>query len=192
MTSRKIKVIAVTGMPGSGKSVFAEYANSKEYRTVVMGDVIRAAVIEKGLDPTPEMTRQTMVELRNELGETAVAYLTCKTINRMIEDGVSRIIIDGIRSKAEVEYFIEHLGEDFAILAIHVDPAIRYERLRLRARKDAPESFEDFSKRDDAELKLGLGETITFSNFIISNNGSLEEFKELSFDLLRELEKEED
>lgn len=191
MTSRNIKVIGVTGMPGSGKSMFADYANKKDYRTVVMGDVIRATVIENGFEPIPEMTQKTMIELRKEHGEAAVAFITCKVIDKLIEKGINKIIIDGIRSQAEAEHFREHLGDDFIIVAIHTDPILRYERLKLRGRTDAPVSEKDFSKRDEAELKLGLGETIAFSNYIISNNKTLEYFKKLSFELLNDLEKED-
>ena len=191
MTSHNIKVIGVTGMPGSGKSVFADYANEKNYHTVVMGDVIRATVIENGYEPIPEMTQKTMVDLRKEHGDAAVAFITCKVIDKLIEEGSYKIIIDGIRSQAEVEYFRKHLGDDFVIVAIHVDPSLRYERLKLRGRKDAPTSDEEFSKRDESELKLGLGETIAFSNYVISNNKTLEYFKELSIDLLNDLEKED-
>ena len=191
MTSHNIKVIGVTGMPGSGKSVFADYANEKNYLTVVMGDVIRATVIENGYEPIPEMTQKTMVDLRKDHGDAAVAFITCKVIDKLIEEGSYKIIIDGIRSQAEVEYFRKHLGDDFVIVAIHVDPSLRYERLKLRGRKDAPTSDEEFSKRDESELKLGLGETIAFSNYVISNNKTLEYFKELSIDLLNDLEKED-
>ena len=107
----------------------------------------------------------------------------------MINEGKNNIIIDGIRSQAEVLHFQEHLGNDFVIVAIHADPSLRYERLRLRGRKDAPTTEEEFKKRDLSELKLGLGETIAFSNYVISNNKTLDEFRILSLDLLNELEK---
>lgn len=187
MTESEIKIIGVTGMPGSGKSVFAEHANNMGYKTVVMGDVVRAKVLENGYEPTPESGRKMMMELREKYGEEAIAHLTCLTINKLTEHGQSKIIIDGIRSQAEVTHFREHLGTDFIIVAIHGDPLIRYSRLKLRGRSDAPRTEVDFAKRDEAELKLGLGETIAFSNYILSNNRTLESFKESSISLLNDL-----
>ena len=187
MTESEIKIIGVTGMPGSGKSVFAEHANNNGYKTVVMGDVVRSKVLENGDEPTPESGRKMMIELREKYGEEAIAHLTCLTIDKLTEQGESKIIIDGIRSQAEVIHFREHLGKDFIIVAIHGDPLIRYNRLKLRGRSDAPKTEEDFTKRDEAELKLGLGETIAFSNYILSNNTSLESFKESSISLLNNL-----
>lgn len=189
MTESKINVIGVTGMPGSGKSVFAEHANEMGYRTVVMGDVIRAKVIELGLEPNPENSRKVMVELREEYGEEAVAHLTCITIEKLAKENQKEIIIDGIRSQAEVNHFREKLQENFIIVAIHVDPILRYKRLKARGRHDAPKTEEDFAKRDEAELKLGLGETIAFSNYVLSNNNSLDEFEKSTISLLNDLEK---
>ena len=189
MTESKISILGVTGMPGSGKSVFADYANSTGYQTVVMGDVVRAKVLEFGYEPTPEAGRKVMMELREKHGEEAVAHLTCLTIDDLTEKSNSKIIIDGIRSQAEVKHFRKHLKEKFIIVAIHVDPYIRYERLKLRGRSDAPKTEEDFAKRDEAELKLGLGETIAFSNYILCNNKTKESFEKLSVALLKDLEK---
>ncbi|OLS32311.1 MAG: Dephospho-CoA kinase [Candidatus Heimdallarchaeota archaeon AB_125] len=189
MTKPKSTIIGVTGMPGSGKSEFAKFAEELGYHTVVMGDVIRAKVVEEGFEPTPEMSRKYMLKLREELGETAVAHLTCSAIEKLKQQGIYRIIIDGIRSQAEVTHFKKHLNNDFLIVAIHVDPILRYERLRVRGRKDAPQTEEDFRLRDDSELKLGLGETIAFSNYVIPNNSAIEYFREQSLSLLKELDK---
>ncbi len=188
MTESEITIIGVTGMPGSGKSVFAEHANNKDYKTVVMGDVVRAKVLEYGYEPTPESGRKVMLELREKHGEETIAHLTCLTIDKLTEQGQYKIIIDGIRSQAEVKHFRKHLGDDFIIVAIHVDPLIRYRRLKLRGRNDAPRTEEDFAIRDEAELSLGLGETIAFSNYILSNNRTLESFKVSSISLLNDLE----
>ena len=188
MTESNTRVLGVTGMPGSGKSEFALFAAELGYHTVVMGDVVRARVVEEGFEPTPEMSNKYMLRLREEMGDTAVAHLTCLTIDKLFSEGKNKLIIDGIRSQAEVNHFKEHLGKSFVIVAIHVDPDLRFQRLKARGRKDAPVTEEDFIKRDESELKLGLGETIAFSNYIIPNNKTIKDFREKSLDLLRELE----
>lgn len=189
MTKPEATIIGVTGMPGSGKSEFARFAEEQGYQTVVMGDVVRAKVVEEGFEPTPEMSRKYMIKLREDLGETAVAHLTCVAIEKLKQQGIHKIIIDGIRSQAEVTYFKNQLNNDFLIVAIHVDPRLRYDRLQLRGRKDAPQTEKDFRLRDEDELKLGLGETIAFSNYVIPNNNALKSFREQSLSLLEELNK---
>ncbi len=189
MTKPKATIIGVTGMPGSGKSEFARFAEELGYQTVVMGDVVRAKVVEEGFEPTPEMSRKYMIKLREDLGETAVAHLTCVATEKLKQQGIHKIIIDGIRSQAEVTHFKNQLNNDFLIVAIHVDPRLRYDRLQLRGRKDAPQTEKEFQLRDEDELKLGLGETIAFSNYVIPNNNALKSFREQSLSLLEELNK---
>ncbi|MHA1667435.1 MAG: AAA family ATPase [Candidatus Heimdallarchaeaceae archaeon] len=192
MTSSNVSVIGVTGMPGSGKSAFAEIAKQFGYQIVVMGDVIRAEVIKRGFEPSPEATRKVMIQLREEYGEEVVALLTCKAIDEIIAKKEKKIVIDGIRSPVEVDYFKKHIGKNFVIIAIHVDPIIRFQRLRERGREDAPNTEEEFKIRDEAELNLGLGSTIAFSNYIISNNKSIDDLREQTLALLKDLEKEEE
>lgn len=187
-SNNTLHVLGITGMPGSGKSVFAHFAKERGYQIVVMGDVIRETARARGLEPTQEACRTMMIDLRKERGEAVVAELTFEKIEQLRKQGYNKFVIDGIRSQVEVEYFKEKLAEDFHIVAVHVDPKIRFKRLRERGRADAPQTEDDFRKRDETELQVGVGETIAFSNFIIPNNGTLEEFKKQSLDLLNYIE----
>ncbi|MHA1687255.1 MAG: AAA family ATPase [Candidatus Heimdallarchaeaceae archaeon] len=191
MSKNNLHVLGITGMPGSGKSVFAQFARECGYHIVVMGDVIRETARSRGLEPTQEACREMMIGLRKERGETVVAQLTFEKIEKLYAQGYNKFVIDGIRSQAEVEYFREKLSDDFYIIAVHVDPNIRFKRLKERGRADAPQTEEDFRKRDETELSVGVGETIAFSNFIISNNGSIEEFQKQAYELLNAIEKGE-
>ncbi len=191
MSERNIKILGVSGMPGSGKSEFANIAKELNYRTVIMGDVIRKKVKEMGLESTPENTGRVMTDIRKMHGDEAVAHLTCIEIDRLLGENSDKIIIDGIRSQKEVEYFRKHLGKVFFVVAIHAEPIVRFKRLRLRERTDAPKTYDEFDKREQSELSLGLGETIVYSNFIISNNETKEMFYEYAISLLKDLEGDE-
>ena len=191
MPKKNIHIIGITGMPGSGKSVFSNFARELGYEVVVMGDVVREKVREEGMEPTPEVTRAIMLKLREKMGNTAVAQLTYMKIENLIKKGKNKIVIDGIRSQYEVEYFKEKLGNQFVIIAVHVDPSLRFKRLQARGRSDAPKTEEDFHKRDKVELKVGIGETIAYSNYILTNNGDLEEFRQNALSLLKAIEKGE-
>ena len=191
MSERKINILGVSGMPGSGKSEFANIAREFNYRTVIMGDVIRKKVKEMGLEPTPENTGRVMIDIRKIHGDEVVAHLTCIEIDRLLGENRDKIIIDGIRSQKEVEYFRKHLGRVFYVVAIHAEQIIRFQRLRIRGRTDSPKTYEEFDKREQSELSLGLGETIVYSNFIISNNKTKEMFYEHAISLLKDLEGDE-
>src|SRR4030067_193709 len=61
-------VLALTGMPGSGKSLVVNIAREKGYEIIIMGDIIREETRKRGLTLTPENTGQTMLELRQQEG----------------------------------------------------------------------------------------------------------------------------
>ncbi len=191
MSEQNINILGVSGMPGSGKSEFANIARELNYHTVIMGDVIRKKVKEIGLEPNPENTARVMTDIRKTHGDEAVANLTCIEIDRLLGENRDKIIIDGIRSQKEVEYFRKHLGKVFFLVAIHAEPIVRFQRLRFRGRTDAPKTNEEFDKRDQSELSLGLGETMVYSNFVISNNETKEMFYEQAISLLKDLEGDE-
>ncbi len=187
MNTEDLKIIGTTGMPGSGKTIFAEIAKEFGYTVVIMGDVVRRKVGEAGKEPTPENCREMMFKLREIHGDTAIAYITFEEIEKIMEEGIKKIVIDGIRSQAEVIYFREKIGKKFHIVAIHVDPELRFDRLKKRGREDLPQNEEEFMKRDQSELKLGVAETIVYANSVIPNNEDKELFKEKCIKLLTKL-----
>ncbi|MHA1304640.1 MAG: AAA family ATPase [Candidatus Heimdallarchaeaceae archaeon] len=182
-------VIGITGMPGSGKSVFAKFGREYGFEIVIMGDVIRKKVREEGLEPTPENCNTMMQELRKIHGKAAVAFETIAEINRIAKEGKNMFIIDGIRSQAEVDVFRKEFGDSFDIVAIHTDPKIRFSRLQERKRSDAPKTIEEFNERDAVELNVGLGEAIAFANYVIENNNDLDNFRKKAIDFFNYIER---
>ena len=64
------------------------------------------------------------------------------------------------------------------LLAIHSSPDDSvFERLRERARFDAPKDWQEFQERDERELGWGFGSLIAMADHLIVNEGTLEEFK---------------
>ena len=59
-----MKVLGVTGMPGSGKSIFLDTAIEKSAIVVSMGDIIREKAKERGED-----TGTTARKIREEFGQ---------------------------------------------------------------------------------------------------------------------------
>ena len=78
-----LRIVAITGMPGAGKSTAAHALVSAGWKRVVMGDVIRAETQRRGLELDAKGTGEVMRLLRKEMGESAVADLCLETISRM-------------------------------------------------------------------------------------------------------------
>lgn len=164
-------MIAVVGMPGSGKSEFVNIVLSFGYRFISMGDIVREETVKRGY-PLEESGKVAQM-LRDKGGLDAIAILTLDKIGETDND---KFLIEGIRGIKEIERFRKEI--DFFLIGIHTSPHLRFERLKNRGREDDPKNIEDFYKRDLRELSWGLGEAFALSDVIIDNNGTLDEFRE--------------
>jgi dephospho-CoA kinase len=166
-------VIGVVGMPGSGKSVVDDVAKNLGFSIVIMGDIIRAEVVKRGLQPTSENMSKMMLQIRTEEGQAAVAK---KCIPKIINAPSQDIIVDGIRSLAEVKLF-KQTFHNFKLLTIHSSPQTRFHRLFNRKRSDDPSDWKLFTDRDSREFKVGIGPVIAIADYVIQNEESLRRFK---------------
>lgn len=178
-------VIGVVGLPGSGKSEAAEVARELGLPIVTMGDVVRAACRERGLDPATHHG-QVAQALREEEGPAAIAERTLPRIEEALETH-GTVLVDGIRSAAEVETFVEAFGEGFILLRVEAPFELRAQRIEARGR-DAGEAEggEAVADRDARELGFGMGEAMGEADVVIENDGSLEAFHDAVRELLRE------
>ncbi|MBC7109993.1 MAG: flagellar hook-basal body complex protein FliE [Archaeoglobi archaeon] len=161
------------GKQCSGKSEAAKVGRALGIPVVTMGDVVRDEARKQKIPMTSEDVGRFADELRRKYGEDIIARL-CIPI---IRDISSSVIIDGIRSMAEVERFKKEFGEDFILIGIDADEKLRYERAKKRNRADEIRSFEEFLKREEREKKWGVEEALNNANIIIENNRTLEEFR---------------
>ena len=159
-----MQIVAITGMPGAGKSTAAKALENIGMKRVVMGDVIREETKRRGLVVDEKNTGEVMRDLRKKYGEGAVAGLCLKSIGKAKPD---LLVVDGIRSLVEVETF-GRAGR-VLLLAIHASRERRYSLLKERGRSDDPIRYETFLKRDERELDVGIGRAIALADEVISN-----------------------
>ncbi|SFL71078.1 Dephospho-CoA kinase [Methanobrevibacter olleyae] len=169
-----MKVIGVTGLPGSGKSLFFDMAKEKGVVVVSMGDIIREKAAERG-----ENIGTIARKLREEHGQYIVAKLTIEKIKEFLEKDTDAkvILVEGIRSPYEIEMF-EVNFDNFTSVSLYASPKTRFERVTLRNRKDDSSVYEDFKERDQRELDFGIGSVIATADYLIKNEDSFEEYKE--------------
>ena len=169
--SRRL-LILITGMAGSGKTTLSGIIRGKGFRVIKMGDVIRELANQKGIDSTPENIGKLASEIRKE-GPDAVARLSLEILSRMHE---KIIIIDGVRSLAEVEAFKEAFN--VILLAIYASPLSRFKRLTRRGRSDDPKTWEEFKARDQRELGFGIGDAVATADYLIINDDGRDQLKQ--------------
>ena len=169
-----MKAIALTGMPGSGKTIIAKIASELGIPVFSCGDAVREAALERGLQPTSPVLGRLMFELRESEGPAAVVNRVVSKMRRSRPPGEA-VLVEGIRSLAEVE----ELKASFkvSIMAVHSSPSTRFKRLKSRGRSDDPRDIEEFHLRDRRELEVGIGEVIALADIMVVNEGSLTEFK---------------
>jgi len=165
-----MKIIGLSGMPGSGKGVFVEIAKKKEWDVVRMGGVVWDFVKKKGLGLSDENVGRVADEERKKFGYCIWAERTLPLIKN------EETVIDGIRSVEEVRVFKKHFP-DFIVVSIHSSPGTRFQRIMKRKRVDDIFSKEKFDERDKRELSWGIGEVIALSDVMIVNEVGADEFK---------------
>ena len=170
-----MKVVGVVGMPASGKTEAAEVARDEGVPVVSMGDVIREEVELRGLEPTDENMGRVGVALREKEGDDAVAR-RCASEIRSKDSPV--VVVDGVRSADEAEFFHEEFGEDFILVSVEAPFETRLERVRSRGRSDDVEAADELRERDERELGYGMGEAIDEADVTVQNDGTLEQFRE--------------
>jgi len=179
-------VVGLAGMPGAGKSVVVNVARAGGYGVVVMGDEVREEAKRRGLEPTPENLGRIMLELRRLEGEAVIAK---RCVPKILAARENKVIVDGIRSLAEVEEFRQNF-QKFTLVAVHAPPETRFRRLFHRQRSDDPKSWDVFHERDMRELSVGLGNAIALADYMIVNEEGLEAAKRKAAEILRRIEAE--
>ena len=168
-----MKVIGISGLPGSGKSFISKYSIEKGYLVTNMGDVIREEAKKRGED-----TGTTATNLRLEHGQYVVAKFTINKVKELIEtcpDNENLIIVEGIRSPFEVELFKDAFP-DFTLISVFASPLTRFNRISKRGRGDDTQDINSFRLRDKRELEFGIGNVIATSDYIIVNETTFEEY----------------
>ncbi len=163
---RRLKLIAIVGMPGAGKSLVADFFRKKGIPVLRFGDQTDIGVKELGLPLTEENERTYRESIRKELGMAAMAIKIEPRINKAAKE--HRIIcLDGLRSWEEYVYLIKPFPQ-LQLLCVYAPPALRYQRLMQRSVR--PLTREEAQSRDIAEIEnLHSSGPIAIADYLIVN-----------------------
>jgi len=182
---KNIKIIALVGMCGSGKSTIADELVKKGFQFIRLGQITLDIVREKGLLPTEENERPIREEMRKKHGMAAYAILNFPKIDNLLKIG--NVVVDGLYSWEEYLDFKKKYGREFFTLAVYSSPKTRYKRLSGRVYdksndKDMrfrPQTDEQSKSRDHSEIeKLNKAGPIAMADYTMVNEGTLDDLKE--------------
>lgn len=182
----ELAVIGIVGLPGSGKTEVAKVAQRLNSAYVRMGDVVWAEVERRGLKLNEANVGIVANEIRQREGPAAIAK-RCVPLIKERGVGKSAVVIDGVRSMAEVEEFRRAFRKNFHLLGIWASEGTRYSRVAKREREDDAASLMAFRGKDARELNWGMGEALALADFIIVNEGTLAELRRGAAGILKKL-----
>ena len=166
-----MKIIALTGLPGSGKTVVSRILEEKGFARVRFGDVTDDEIRKRGL----EFNEKNEASIRNELREThgmeAYAKLSVPRIEKH-----ENAVLDGVYSWDEVVFLRERYGDQMILVLVDAKPETRYGRLGNREVRGL--SAEDAKARDKSQIeKLNMQKSLDNADVIVMNEGDMEVLK---------------
>ncbi len=181
-----MRVIAIVGMAGAGKSEVARVFEDKKFARVRFGDVTDEELKKQGLAVNEENERAMREALRQQYGMAAYAMLNLTKLDVALKSGP--VVVDGVYSWEEYTTLKEYYGADFLVVAVWASPEVRYARLAERPVR--PLTEEEAYSRDQAEIvNLNKGGPIAMADYTILNEGSLKDLDKETKKIIKKLEK---
>ncbi len=171
--NENLKLIAIIGMPGAGKSVAADFFRSKNVPVLRFGDQTDIGLQELGMPLNEKNERWYREKIRQELGMAAMAIKVEPRIAAAAKEN-EIVVLDGLYSWEEYIYLKSKFPQ-LKLLCIYAPPPLRYQR--LHERQVRPLTLAEAQSRDSAEVeKLNKGGPIAVADYLIKNESDRDHF----------------
>lgn len=172
-----VKIVALVGLTGSGKSTAVDYLTHKGYPKVYFGGIVLDAMDKAGLEHTADNEKTFREELRENEGKDFVVNRIVTQIRDLIDAGQRRIIADGLYTWTEYKILKKEFPGELTVVAVVTPKHLRHHRLTMRPIR--PLTTEEANQRDWAEIEnLEKGGPIAIADHYIMNDGDLDRFHE--------------
>ena len=173
----KKTVIALVGMPGSGKGTCTDYLHDTYgWPLIHFGNMVYEEVQRRGLDNIKDeiFVREDM---RAQEGPDVLAKHVARKVEHYFNEGESVVILDGLYSWTEYKYLVDKFGDELLVIATTAPRRTRYQR--ILARQDGHRKYttiEQIVAREVAEIEhLEKGGPIAYADYTIINDGEPEQ-----------------
>lgn len=184
-----VKVIGTCGTIGAGKDAAADYLIEKYgYQKITVGDLVREETAKRGLELSRENSTEVSEDMRKKHGTT---YWLERVADKIEKSGWKKAIVAGVRLPTDDGLLRKRFGKNYILILIDAEPKIRFERMKERAREDAPKTLAEFEKQERIEWDLfQLDKTFKKADYTLKNNDSREELRGKIDNLMKKQGKE--
>jgi len=178
----KKQVLAIIGMPGTGKSTVIDVLVKKYHLPYFyFGGITLDEVAKRQLPQTQENEKKVRLELRATYGMSAYAQLALPSIKKYLEE-YNTVLLDGLYSWSEYTFLRKNLDIPLYLIPIISRRENRYYRLSVRPVR--PLTAEEAEKRDFAEIEgLEKGGPIALCDYYLTNDGTKEELEKATLEM---------
>ena len=169
--SDSVKIIALVGLAGSGKSTATDYLKQKGYPSVYFGGVVMKALKDENLEITPANEKMMRTKLREDFGKDIIVNKIIEQIQNLIKSGQKRIIADGLYTWTEYKILKKHFPTELKVIALVPPKNLRHKR--ISSRPERAMTLAEINDRDLNEIEvLEKGGPIAIADSLIVNKNS--------------------
>lgn len=185
----EVKILAVVGMSGSGKTEVVNFMTNKGVPKVYFGGMIYKEMEKRGIERSAdgESEKRFREMIRETEGKDWVANQVIQEVRNLMEAGQKRIVLDGLYSWTEYKTLKKEFPSLLKVVAVVAKKSLRYKRVAKRSER--PFNSAEIRERDRSEVEnLEKGGPIAMADYYLLNDGSLSDLNENLRKILLEME----
>lgn len=186
---KDVKILAIVGMSGSGKSVVVDHLTNLGLPKIYFGGMIYKEMEKRGIERTAdgESEKHFREMIRETEGKDWVVRQVIESTKNLIAAGQKRIVLDGLYTWTEYKILKKEFPGQMTVLAVVVDKSIRHKRVAKRPER--PFNAEEIQERDRSEIEnLEKGGPIAMADYYLLNNGSVEALEKDVDEVLKKID----
>jgi len=169
-------IIGLTGSFGSGKGVVTDYLVGKGFKDFSARELIFEEGERRGLDRS--LGRELTIPVANDMRAKGGPAFIAVELYKKAKGAGGDAVLESFRAVAEVKK-LQELGG--VVIGVDADPHVRYKRIVSRGSETDDVSFEEWLEHErresnpDDPTKQDIFGALKVSDYIVENNGTLEE-----------------